>query len=122
MDEQDAHKDDDAIINGRQITEEIFERVYRGYFRPLFLYAYGYVMDEMEAENIVQSVFGTVAMDIVIQGLLADVTRWAASGGGAAGLWLLAAGTAVSVGYVVVGAVLDGLIRRPVLRMLRLGR
>ncbi|WP_289067832.1 acyltransferase family protein [uncultured Bifidobacterium sp.] len=71
---------------------------------------------------IVQSVFGTVAMDIAIQGLLADVTRWAASGGGAAGLWLLAAGTAVSVGYVVVVAVLDGLIRRPVLRMLRLGR
>ena len=71
---------------------------------------------------IVQSVFGTVAMDIVIQGLLADVTRWAASGGGAAGLWLLAAGTAVSVGYVAVVAVLDGLIRRPVLRMLRLGR
>lgn len=71
---------------------------------------------------IVQSVFGTVAMDIVIQGLLADVTRWAASGGGAAGLWLLAEGTAVSVGYVVVVAVLDGLIRRPVLRMLRLGR
>lgn len=71
---------------------------------------------------IVQSVFGTVAMDIAIQGLLADVTRRAASGGGAAGLWLLAAGTAVSVGYVVVVAVLDGLIRRPVLRMLRLGR
>ena len=71
---------------------------------------------------IVQSVFGTVAMDIVIQGLLADVTRWAASGGGAAALWLLAAGTAVSVGYVVVVAVLDGLIRRPVLRMLGLGR
>lgn len=71
---------------------------------------------------IVQSVFGTVAMDIVIQGLLADVTRWAASGGGAAGLWLLAEGTAVSVGYVAVVAVLDGLIRRPVLRMLRLGR
>lgn len=70
---------------------------------------------------IVQSVFGTVAMDVAIQGLLADVTRWAASGG-AAGLWLLAAGTAVSVGYVVVVAVLDGLIRRPVLRMLRLGR
>ncbi len=60
VDEQDAHKDDDAIINGRQITEEIFERVYRGYFRPLFLYAYGYVMDEMEAENIVQSVFATM--------------------------------------------------------------
>ncbi len=39
-----------------------------------------------------------------------------------AGLWLLAAGTAVSVGYVAVVAVLDGLIRRPVLRMLRLGR
>ena len=71
---------------------------------------------------IVQSVFGTVAMDIVIQGLLADVTRWAASGVGAAGLWLLAEGTAVSVGYVAVVAVLDGLIRRPVLRMLRLGR
>lgn len=71
---------------------------------------------------IVQSVFGTVAMDVAIQGLLADVTRWAASGGGAAGLWLLAAGTAVSVGYVVVVAVLDGLIRRPVLRMLGLGR
>lgn len=71
---------------------------------------------------IVQSVFGTVAMDVAIQGLLADVTRWAASGGGAAGLWLLAEGTAVSVGYVAVVAVLDGLIRRPVLRMLRLGR
>lgn len=71
---------------------------------------------------IVQSVFGTVAMDVAIQGLLADATRWAASGGGAAGLWLLAAGTAVSVGYVAVVAVLDGLIRRPVLRMLRLGR
>lgn len=70
---------------------------------------------------IVQSVFGTVAMDVAIQGLLADATRWAASGGGAAGLWLLAAGTAVSVGYVAVVAVLDGLIRRPVLRMLRLG-
>ena len=71
---------------------------------------------------IAQSVFGTVAMDVAIQGLLADATRWAASGGGAAGLWLLAAGTAVSVGHVAVVAVLDGLIRRPVLRTLRLGR
>lgn len=61
VDRQDAHKDsDNAFINGRQITEEVFERVYRGHFRPLFFYAYGYVMDEMEAENIVQSVFTTM--------------------------------------------------------------
>ena len=31
--------------------------VQTGAYRPLFLFAYGYVMDEGEAENIVQSVF-----------------------------------------------------------------
>ena len=60
MDEQGFDTSDDFIINGRDITAEVFERVYRACFRPLFLYAYGYVMDEPEAENIVQSVFTTM--------------------------------------------------------------
>lgn len=43
--------------NNRISSEKEFERVFRYYYRPLFLFAYGYVMDEDEAENIVQSVF-----------------------------------------------------------------
>ncbi len=38
-------------------SDKEFEEVFRFYYRPLFLFAYGYVMDEVEAENIVQSVF-----------------------------------------------------------------
>ena len=38
-------------------SEKEFEEAFRYYYRPLFLFAYGYVMSEEEAENIVQSVF-----------------------------------------------------------------
>ena len=44
-------------VNNRIASEKEFEEVFRYYYRPLFLFAYGYVMDEEEAENIVQSVF-----------------------------------------------------------------
>ena len=60
MDNEGFNLDDDLIIDGRDITAEVFERVYRAGFRPLLLYAYGFVMDEAEAENIVQSVFTTM--------------------------------------------------------------
>lgn len=43
--------------NNRISSEKEFERAFRDYYRPLFLFAYGYVMDEEDAENIVQSVF-----------------------------------------------------------------
>ena len=45
------------MVNNRIASEKEFEEVFRYYYRPLFLFAYGYVMDEEEAENIVQSVF-----------------------------------------------------------------
>lgn len=44
-------------MNDRLTLENEFEKVFQYYYRPLFLFAYGYVMDEEEAENIVQSVF-----------------------------------------------------------------
>ena len=44
-------------VNNRISSEKEFEEAFRYYYRPLFLFAYGYVMDEEEAENIVQSVF-----------------------------------------------------------------
>ncbi|MDY4044190.1 MAG: RNA polymerase sigma-70 factor [Marinifilaceae bacterium] len=50
-------KDEHTIGLPRKLTEKEFEQAYRTYYRPLFLFAYGYVMDETEAENIVQSVF-----------------------------------------------------------------
>lgn len=34
-----------------------FESLFRRYYRELYLYAYGFVMDEMEAEDIVQETF-----------------------------------------------------------------
>ena len=45
------------MVNNRIASEKEFEEVFRYYYRPLFLFAYGYVMDEEEAENIVQSCF-----------------------------------------------------------------
>ena len=44
-------------VNNRMSSEKEFEEAFRYYYRPLFLFAYGYVMSEEEAENIVQSVF-----------------------------------------------------------------
>lgn len=43
-------------VNNRMSSEKEFEEAFRYYYRPLFLFAYGYVMSEEEAENIVQSV------------------------------------------------------------------
>ena len=47
----------DITPAGFRVTEKEFEEVFRYYYRPLFLFAYGYVMDEGEEKNIVQSVF-----------------------------------------------------------------
>lgn len=53
----DKLKENRMDINNRMASEKEFEEAFRYYYRPLFLFAYGYVMDEEEAENIVQSVF-----------------------------------------------------------------
>lgn len=37
-----------------------FETVFKKYYRQLYLYAYGFVMDEMEAEDIVQEAFSMI--------------------------------------------------------------
>ena len=37
------------MVNNRIASEKEFEEVFRYYYRPLFLFAYGYVMDEGEA-------------------------------------------------------------------------
>lgn len=50
-------KDEHPLGHTRKLTEKEFEEAYRIHYRPLFLFAYGYVMDETEAESIVQSVF-----------------------------------------------------------------
>ena len=47
-------------INLRTCSVEEFEVVFKAYYRPLFLFAYGYVMDEMEADDIVQGAFSGV--------------------------------------------------------------
>ena len=47
---------ENGTVNNRITSEKEFEEVFRYYYRPLFLFAYGYVMDEEEAENIVKSV------------------------------------------------------------------
>lgn len=44
----------------QKMTVTEFEVVFKAYYRPLFLFAYGYVMDEMEAEDIVQGTFSRV--------------------------------------------------------------
>ena len=38
-----------GTVNNRITSEKEFEEVFRYYYRPLFLFAYGYVMDEGEA-------------------------------------------------------------------------
>ena len=40
------------MVNNRIASEKEFEEVFRYYYRPLFLFAYGYVMDEEEASEI----------------------------------------------------------------------
>lgn len=47
-------------INLKRCSVPEFEAVFKTYYRPLFLFAYGYVMDEMEADGIVQEVFSGV--------------------------------------------------------------
>lgn len=37
-----------------------FENIFKHYYRQLFFYAYGFVMDEMEAEDIVQETFAII--------------------------------------------------------------
>lgn len=49
-----------VVIRGRGISMKEFETVFKGLYRPLFLFAYGYVMDEMEAEDIVQGTFSKI--------------------------------------------------------------
>ena len=46
-------------MNGQMTAynDSEFEVVFKTHYRSLFLFAYGYVMDEMEAEDIVQGVF-----------------------------------------------------------------
>lgn len=58
--DKDKLDDDRMGLNSRITSEEEFEEVFRCLYRPLFLFAYGYLMDEDEAENIVQSVFTTM--------------------------------------------------------------
>ena len=41
-------------------SDSEFEAVFKSHYRALFLFAYGYVMDEMEAEDIVSGVFSRV--------------------------------------------------------------
>ena len=40
---------ENGTVNNRITSEKEFEEVFRYYYRPLFLFAYGYVMDEGEA-------------------------------------------------------------------------
>lgn len=46
------------IIDGHPETD--FEVLFRKFYRQLYLYAYGFVMDEMEAEDIVQETFSLI--------------------------------------------------------------
>ena len=41
-------------------SDSEFETVFKSHYRALFLFAYGYIMDEMEAEDIVSGVFSRV--------------------------------------------------------------
>lgn len=43
--------------NKTAYSDSEFEAVFKSYYRALFLFAYAYVMDEMEAEDIVSGVF-----------------------------------------------------------------
>jgi RNA polymerase sigma-70 factor (ECF subfamily) len=43
------------LVDGEVVTD--FEVVFRKFYRQLYLYAYNFVMDEMEAEDIVQDFF-----------------------------------------------------------------
>lgn len=40
-------------------SESEFEQIFKTHYRALYLFAYGFVMDEMEADDIVQGVFST---------------------------------------------------------------
>jgi len=56
----DNNKSNEEItrqINLKKCTVAEFETVFKIYYRPLFLFAYGYIMDEMEADDIVQDAF-----------------------------------------------------------------
>lgn len=44
----------------RGCTLAEFELVFKTYYRRLYLFAYGYVMDEMEADDIVQEAFSGI--------------------------------------------------------------
>lgn len=46
------------MIDGKPVTE--FETVFKSFYRQLYLYAYHFVMDEMEAEDIVQETFSLI--------------------------------------------------------------
>ncbi|MDE5639684.1 MAG: RNA polymerase sigma-70 factor [Odoribacter sp.] len=43
--------------NKASYSDSEFEAVFKSHYRALFLFAYGYVVDEMEAEDIVSGVF-----------------------------------------------------------------
>lgn len=43
--------------NKMTYSDSEFEVIFKTHYRSLFLFAYGYVMDEMEADDIVQGVF-----------------------------------------------------------------
>ncbi len=46
------------LVDGEVVTD--FEVVFRKFYRQLYLYAYNFVMDEMEAEDIVQETFSVI--------------------------------------------------------------
>lgn len=57
MDKNKADQEITKRINLKKCSVSEFETVFKTYYRPLFLFAYGYIMDEMEADDIVQGAF-----------------------------------------------------------------
>lgn len=57
MDKHNFNPEIPASLNIRTCSIKEFEVIFKTYYRPLFLFAYGYVMDEMEADDMVQNAF-----------------------------------------------------------------
>ena len=60
MDKLNFNPEIPASLNIRTCSIKEFEVIFKTYYRPLFLFAYGYVMDEMEADDMVQNAFSSV--------------------------------------------------------------
>lgn len=57
----DKENKDHILPEGlRDCSVSDFETFFRTYYRELYYFAYGYVMDEMEADDVVQGVFSDV--------------------------------------------------------------